>query len=226
MGSKFLHMLFATILILTFGNIVSAEKADNFNDQMIEKTKEAANVQLSLSERGYTYSEVIEALTPYFTDQFIDAFISVNMMKEDDGLYYIMGTDFPIYYIPFYQYAGETIVEMSDDYTQVVVYEFFSATSDGPIGYDDHYEAILYKLENDEWKVDEIIPQYNPNEARANSKEELSTMATSERSDQIVDMDEEETTVEEVEETKTMVEKGLGVLRAIASFFSSYFGKV
>lgn len=171
MGKKCLLLLVILTLVLSLGNFVSAKRTENSDNKMIELTKKAANVQLSLSDGGYTDKEVKEALSPYFSKQFIDQFITMNMAKESDGLYYVTGTDFSIYYIPFFRYEGETWVIA--DNSIATVYELFPVLTDGPVGYDNHYEAVVFTIENGSWKVKEIVPQFDPNQFDSIEKEIL-----------------------------------------------------
>lgn len=216
MGRKGLLLLVVLTLVLAFGNFVSAEATENLDNQLIELTREAADVQLSLSEGGYTYNEVKKELTPYFTENFIDQFITINMMRESDGLYYVMGTDFPIYYIPFFRYEGETWVIA--DNNLAAVYEFFPASTDGPVGYDNHYEAVVFILENEVWKVNEIIPQFDPNQFESATKEDVSTIKDIEQTVQSNEGEEND------EREATFTEKGIRILRMIKTFFTSLFG--
>ena len=217
MGKRWLLLLVVLTLVLALGSFVFAEETEDFDNKMIEWTKEAADVQLSLSDRVYTYNEVKEELSPYFTEQFIDQFITINMIKESDGLYYVMGTDFPIYYIPFFSYEGDTWVITDTNFGQVAVYEFFQASTDGPVGYDNHYEAVVYTLENGIWKVKEITPEFDPNQFEASGSEDTSILIADEQS--------QSSEFEENSDGKaTLAEKSVHIFRMVKSFFSSLLG--
>ena len=215
-GKKRLLLLVVFTLVLALGSFVFAEEIENFDIDMIELTKEAADVQLSLSDRGYMFSEVRKELSPYFTEQFIDHFITTNMMKESDGLYYVMGTDFPLYYIPFFSYQGDTRVITDPHLDQTIVYEYFRASTDGPVGYDNHYEAVVYTLENEVWKVEEIIYEFDLKQFES-AEEEINTIQEAVQANGF-----EESTVEEA----TLAEKSANFFRMVKSFFTSFFGSI
>ena len=221
MGQRCLQFLVVMLLIFGFVNIASAEEAEVFDTQMIEFTKEAAEAQLSLSDKGYSYEEVKEKLLPYFTESFVNQFITINMMKDSDGLYYVMGTDFPIYYIPFYLYEEETWVMTDTELGEVAVYEYFPASTDGPVGYDNHYEAVIYTWENNQWKVKEINPQFNPNQFEAVAKENVSTVDAVEKSEQ-----DNHQTAEVEDGEPVIVEKAQSLIQMFVSFFTRFLNGI
>lgn len=183
MGKRCLLLLTFIFLTFAFGSFASAEETEVFDDQMIELTKEAVEVQYSLSDKGYSYGEVKEKMSSYFTESFIERFITINMMKDKDGLFYVLGTDFPIYYVPFFMFEGNTWVLTDVELDQAAVYEFFPQTTEGPVGYDDHYEAVIFARENDQWKINTIDPQFDPNQFITSANEEVKTTKVSERAD-------------------------------------------
>ncbi|MBD3106910.1 DUF3993 domain-containing protein [Bacillus sp. AGMB 02131] len=181
------YWLLLTVIFLTFafGSFASAEEAVVFDYQMIELTKEAAEVPYSLSDKGYSYVEVKKKMSPYFTESFIERFITINMMKDKDGLFYVLGTDFPIYYIPFFMFEGDTWVLTDAELDRAAVYEFFPQSTEGPIGYDDHYEAVIFAWVNDQWKIKAIDPQFDPNQFVTEANKEVNTVKVSEQSGNI-----------------------------------------
>lgn len=215
MGKKRFFLLLVLTFVLALESFAFAEETESFDNMMVERTKEAADVQLSLSDRGYTYNEVKEKLSAYFTDQFINYFIMINMAKESDNLYYVMGTDFPIDYIPFFGYEGNTRVIKDINLGRAAVYEFFPASTDGPVGYDDHYEAVIYTLENGVWKVKEIDPQFDPSQFKASVEKDVNTLSAV-----AVQSSEFE---QKVDGETIVAENGIHIFRIIKSFFASLF---
>ena len=74
---------------------------------------------------------------------------------DEEGEFVTYGSDFAPYYIPFFQFSNETKVVISPE--SIYVFEFFPASTDGPVGYDDHYEGVLLKENDGGWKADEYL---------------------------------------------------------------------
>jgi hypothetical protein len=110
----------------------------------------AFEAQMSLSEKVRTMAEVDDVLNPYFTEDYKQKFLEENLVEED-GHYFTYGSDFALYYIPFYQYTEETKVVGIEDSLYIV--EHFPASEDGPVSYESHYEGVQLVTEDGSWKV-------------------------------------------------------------------------
>ncbi|SEN32419.1 Protein of unknown function [Mesobacillus persicus] len=123
--------------------------------------EDAFSAQVSLSEVERSLEGVKEVLFPYFSDDYIDMFIKENVVEEN-GKFFTLGSDFARYYIPFYTYSNQTkVVQLNDS---VFVVEFFPASTEGPVTYDDHYVALELKSENTGWKIQAIQNDNLPRE--------------------------------------------------------------
>ncbi len=126
------------------------DSLSNKND-VFSFLKEAFQAQTSLSDQTRSKEEIIDVLSPYFTDNYQKMFWDENIFEED-GKFVTYGSDFAFYYIPFFDYSDETKVVISPE--SIYVLQFFPSTTDGPVSYADHYEGILLKKIDDGWKVD------------------------------------------------------------------------
>jgi hypothetical protein len=113
--------------------------------EVLEFVESAFMAQVSLSEQGRSLEEVRAILEPYFSESFIKLFLNENIVEES-GQYLTYGSDFAPYYIPFYSYSEKTrIVNYHDS---IFVVELFPTVSEGPVSYEEHYEAVeLERLE-------------------------------------------------------------------------------
>ncbi|WP_226530190.1 DUF3993 domain-containing protein [Metabacillus niabensis] len=127
-------------ILLLFSHPVLASDLENVNrENILSHLQDAFKAQQSLSEKPREKEEMVQILSEYFNKDITIQFLNKNLFEED-GKYIVYGTDFPIYTIPFFTYdEGTKIVEKND---QIVVYEFFPASNDGPVSYDDHYEWV------------------------------------------------------------------------------------
>ncbi|MCV9887437.1 DUF3993 domain-containing protein [Metabacillus halosaccharovorans] len=126
--------------LLVFSHPVFAADLENLNrENILSHLQDAFKAQQSLSEKPREKAEMVQILSEYFNKDITNQYLKKNLFEED-GKYIVYGTDFPIYVIPFFTYDEKTkIVEEND---QIVVYEFFPASNDGPVSYDDHYEWV------------------------------------------------------------------------------------
>lgn len=134
--------------------------------------EEAFSAQVSLSEVERSLEEVKEVLVPYFSDDYIDMFIKENVVEEN-GKFLTYGSDFALYYVPFYTYSEQTkVVQLNDS---VFVVEFFPRSMDGPVTYDDHYVGLELKREDTGWEIQSIQNDNLPREVieRADLAESL-----------------------------------------------------
>lgn len=128
------------IIILVFSQSVVATELDHHNrDNILSHLKSAFHAQQSLTEKPREKKEMVQILSNYFDHDVIKLYLRENMYEEN-GKYIVYGTDFPNYAIPFFSYDETT--QIIDQKDQVIVYEFFHATEDGPVSYDDHYEWV------------------------------------------------------------------------------------
>ncbi|WP_108669879.1 DUF3993 domain-containing protein [Peribacillus acanthi] len=128
-------------------------------EQYFNLLKNAANIQLSFGENLYSKEEIIVLMKPYFTQKFIDQFISENMFEFEEGKFGILGTDFAPNIIPYFSYGENTEVREEGDVVQMT--EFFEAVEDAPVSYKGHKESVNLINEKGNWKVDVVIYEMN-----------------------------------------------------------------
>lgn len=122
---------------------------------------EAFEAQVSLSDRGRSMPEIEEILDPYFTDGFKSMFIDENVVGQENQ-FQTYGSDFAPYYIPFYGFSDKTKVVNLDN--EIYVLEYFPGNGEGPVSYENHYEALKLINENGSWKVSEYLYDDIPKE--------------------------------------------------------------
>ncbi|MCH1623960.1 DUF3993 domain-containing protein [Ferdinandcohnia quinoae] len=125
------------------------------NEKMFEFLKEAYSAQVSLTAKYRSYDEVWGVLSPYFKDNYIKLFLKENLYEDNEG-FIVYGTDFPIYFIPFFSYSEETKIVFNDDGNKAYVYEFFKAKIEGPVSYDSHYETLTLERIGSNWFISEL----------------------------------------------------------------------
>ncbi len=125
-------------------------------EEAFDFLEDAYKAQTSLGEKYQTYKEARDTLEPYFTDDYAKLFLEENLVYEEEG-YTIYGSDFALYYIPFYSYTDETKFIYDSEKNQIYVYEFFLKPEEGPVDYDDHFETIILIEDEGHWKVNEIV---------------------------------------------------------------------
>ncbi|WP_059169971.1 DUF3993 domain-containing protein [Bacillus sp. FJAT-27445] len=133
---------------------VEAEGSQMGRDEVFSLLKNAFEAQLSLGEQLRPMSEVEAILSPYFTDSYNKLFLDANLVEEN-GLYVTYGTDFGQYYIPYYEFSENTKVVVENN--KAYVFEFFPENTDGPVGYESHYEGLLLKKSAGMWKVSQYL---------------------------------------------------------------------
>jgi hypothetical protein len=147
-------LLLLLIILLLLPLSPNAKVNISTKKEVFSILQDAFKVQVSLSEQTRTKEEINDLLNPYFSKSYQKLFWDENVFEEE-GKFVTYGTDFALYYIPFFQYSDETKMIISQD--NIYVFEFFPASTDGPVGYEDHYEGILLKKENEGWKIDEFL---------------------------------------------------------------------
>ncbi len=149
---------------------VSAAPADK---QFIDVTMKAEQVQMSMTEGTYTKQEVYQEMSPYFTPAFIDLFLKETMMPAGNGEYMMMGTDFPMHFIPYFTYKGMNLQQTAPD--QYALYEHFEAVAEGPVTYEKHHEAVIFENTEEGYKIGSVDYEYRVKEAKAPAEENTST---------------------------------------------------
>lgn len=140
----------AVSLFLLPVHIYAADSNTDNRKKVIGFLQDAFEAQVSLSEKDRTLEEVKEILSPYFTKQYTELFLKENLVEEN-GKYFTLGTDFALYYIPFFQFSQKT--KIVTEKNQIYVYEFFPGNLEGPVSYESHYEGILLEEMDGQMKV-------------------------------------------------------------------------
>jgi hypothetical protein len=151
-------------LIILFGAVLNGAgteaKARDFHQQEVyQLLQDAFRQQVRLSEEPRTKAEINAMLAPYFTDNFISVFMKENVKKVNGG-YATLGSDFALYYIPFFTYGGSTEV-IRDKAGRLIVLERFEASADGPVSEDSHMESVAIVKERGGWKISEVSYERN-----------------------------------------------------------------
>lgn len=149
---KPLLLLLVVLLLIP----LSPNAKDNLSNKqdVFSFLQDAFQAQTSLSDHIRSKEEIIDVLSPYFSANYQNMFWDENIFEED-GQFVTYGSDFAFYYIPFFDYSDETKVVISSD--SIYVLQFFPSTTDGPVSYADHYEAIILKKMDGGWKVDQYL---------------------------------------------------------------------
>ncbi|RHW31142.1 DUF3993 domain-containing protein [Neobacillus notoginsengisoli] len=147
-------LVFICALILFMPVYSKAETGRTDRDEILTSLKKGYEAQMSLSEQLRTKKEIDEVLSPYFTDDYKALFWDANVIEEN-GKYVTYGSDFAQFYIPYYEFSNSTEVVIDQD--KAYVFEFFPANTEGPVGYEDHYEGLLLEKEKGTWKVSEYL---------------------------------------------------------------------
>jgi hypothetical protein len=158
MGRAFLLIMMLTISLLIPFQSAHANGEKEKKD-VLQTLKDAFQAQVSLSEEERTLEEVDQILTPYFTRSYISFFLDENLV-EMDGKYFTLGTDFALYYIPFFTYSTETKVYVENN--EANVYEFFSSDREGPVSYENQYQGVKLIKIGGEWKVSDYFFDFHP----------------------------------------------------------------
>lgn len=132
----------------------------------------AFQAQVSLSEKARTIDEVDEIISPFFTAKAKSLFLEENLFSENE-LFITYGTDFPIYYIPFFTYSDETKVVWKNN--NIYLFEFFPEKDDGPVSYESHYEGVRLTNDDGSWKIAEFLYNDIPQEVIHGEKQKQET---------------------------------------------------
>ncbi|MFS0861300.1 DUF3993 domain-containing protein [Fredinandcohnia sp. 179-A 10B2 NHS] len=151
-------LLFALLFVMGLFITQPATASSNeplSNDKVFEFLEEAFQAQSSLTFEFRSYEEVEKILSPYFEKQYIDVFLKENLIKENNK-YIIYGSDFALYFIPFFSYSEKTRVVKDELNNNIYVYELFESPTSGPVSYNDHYEIITLKESGTTLKVSDL----------------------------------------------------------------------
>lgn len=149
---KTLLLLLVVLLLIPLSP--TAKENLSTKKEIFSMLQEAFQVQVSLSEQVRTKEEINDLLHPYFSEGYQKLFWKENVFEEE-GKFVTYGSDFALFYIPFFHYSDKTKVIFSPD--SIYVFEFFPASTDGPVGYEDHFEGVLLRKVDGGWKVDEFL---------------------------------------------------------------------
>jgi hypothetical protein len=149
---KTLLLLLVILLLIPLSPTAKANQSTK--KEIFSMLQKAFQVQVSLSERTRTKEEIYDLLNPYFSEAYQKLFWKESVFEEK-GKFITYGSDFALFYIPFFHYSDKTKVIFSPE--SIYVFEFFPATTDGPVGYEDHFEGVLLRKVDGGWKVDEYL---------------------------------------------------------------------
>ncbi|MHC0038618.1 DUF3993 domain-containing protein [Pseudoneobacillus sp. C159] len=128
-------------------------------EMVFQLLESAFRAQISLSEEDRSIEEINSILDPYFSKDYSQKFLDVNL-HEENGKYFTYGTDFGEYYIPFFHYSEYTKIVIEPK--EIYVFEYFPQKQQGPVGYDSHYEGILLSKDGDKWKISNYLMNQIP----------------------------------------------------------------
>lgn len=134
----------------------SAEFKPVSNSDIFELLQKAFQAQISLSDKFYSYNEIVQALTPYFEEEYIEKFLNENLFQEDEG-YIIYGSDFGMFYIPYFSYDSQTNIKHNKEKNLTYVYQFFPGVNEGPVSHNGFYKVIVLKQNSSSWKITDFI---------------------------------------------------------------------
>lgn len=145
--------------VFSFSMTLKVHAKEELREEVFKVLAEAFQAQVSLSEEKRDLTEVHGILTPFFTKQAASIFLAENL-HEENGKYFTLGSDFVLYYIPFFTFSKETKIKFEDD--RLIVYEFFPTNNEGPVSYESHYQGILMVREQGQWKVSDFYYYVDP----------------------------------------------------------------
>ncbi|MEH7382345.1 DUF3993 domain-containing protein [Bacillus sp. JJ1533] len=162
--SKRIVLLLIVISLIGLVTVPTATASSNqplTKKQVFTLLQEAFKAQSSLTLEFRTYDEARQILAPYFHEDYTAAFLEENLMKEEEG-YIVYGSDFAIYFVPFYSYTDETKIVFDQEENKIFVYELFTTPESGPVSYQDHYEVITLEKINSHWKITNLAMEDDP----------------------------------------------------------------
>jgi hypothetical protein len=138
----------------TMSESAGAKAQQPTREQVFEILHQGFQAQLKLGGKHGTKQQAVFILTPYFHSSYIQRFLDENLVKEAQG-YITYGSDYALYYIPYFSYDDLTNVMYDPKHQKIYVYEHFPAVNDGPVTYGDHYEMMVLGKEHSSWKVEQ-----------------------------------------------------------------------
>lgn len=150
-----MKIIISTVLIVgvLFG-LKSHVMAEGKSADYKQFVKDAFHTQVALSEKERSLNEIKDMLNTYFTKDFTSLFLKENLVKTDKG-YQTFGSDFPLYYIPFFSYDDQTKVKKLGN--RVYIFENMAKKDTGPVFYKSDYQGVRLKKVKGVWKIDEIL---------------------------------------------------------------------
>lgn len=143
--------LFLCIMPLLFSMQVIADELEGASREVVlQHMQHAFDSQVSLTEMARSKEEIKQILSPYFENDFIEKYMNENVYALDDQ-FIVYGTDFPMYTVPFFTYDENT--KVFEHGSECIVFEFFPASEEGPVMYDDHYEVVKMHHTSNGWKI-------------------------------------------------------------------------
>ncbi len=158
---KYLTTFILAIVLIWTPSQTHAKQTLTDRDSVLQFIKDAFQAQVSLSEKERSLEEIEEILAPFFTKTYREVFLAENLV-EIEGKFMTLGSDAAIYYIPFFKYEGNTKIVKYQD--RLYVYEYFSSTDEGPVGYESHYEGVMIEQVEEGLRVSEYLYNNIPEE--------------------------------------------------------------
>ncbi|WP_010282865.1 DUF3993 domain-containing protein [Bacillus timonensis] len=159
--SKRITVLLIAICLIGLVSVPTAKASSDqplSQEQVFTLLQEAFQAQSSLTLEFRTYEEIQQILSPHFHEEYAKAFLQENLIKEEEG-YIVYGSDFALYFIPFYSYSDKTKVLFNQEENKYYVYELFEAQDSGPVSYNAHYEVITIEKINSNWLITDLSMQ-------------------------------------------------------------------
>ncbi len=146
------------LFILIVCNLpVRAESMNSISNQVIfSLLQKAFETQVSLSNDIQSYEEVNDVLSPYFEHQYKTRFLLENLYKEEDG-YIVYGSDFAMYYVPYFSYTDDTKVLYDERKNRIYVYEYFKPSKEGPVLHDGYFAIMTLEQNEEVWKISDLM---------------------------------------------------------------------
>ncbi|MCA1040994.1 DUF3993 domain-containing protein [Bacillus infantis] len=171
---KWANILLAAVILAVMLPMAGAKAAEDHvlenRGEVLEFLESAFEAQTSLSEEPRSLEEIEAVLDPYFTDSYASLFLQENLSEEGEGNI-IYGTDFGLYYIPFFEFTEETKVIIDSE--KILVFEYFPGMNEGPAAYPGHYEGIRIEKTDSGWKVAEWLYDEAPRNILSSATSDL-----------------------------------------------------
>lgn len=167
------YLLLVVAIIFIFPSMSKAETNLRNEEEVLQFVQAAFQAQVALSEKGRSLEEINELLLPFFTEEYQEQFLAENLVEES-GQYLTYGTDFALFYIPFFSYSEEMKVVF--DKEKIYVLEYFLENDSGPVSYESHYEGLQLESVNGDWKIAEVLYNDIPNPIIEQLNKEVQTV--------------------------------------------------